>query len=78
MFPSLSNPRQSPSNVQLTFAFIAVMRSSSITDSCEPVELIWLLSLAQVPRAAGTAQRRGKTATSHSVFISGTTGFAAL
>lgn len=46
-----------PYNIQLTFTFIALMQSSSVTDGCEPVELIWLLSLAKDPRAAGAKQR---------------------
>lgn len=64
-------PRVSvPSNVQLTFALIALMQSHSAADSCEPVELNWLLPLSEVPRAAGRKQRGGGgVMTSHFVFI---------
>lgn len=60
---------QSPSTVQLTFAFTALMQSCSAADGCEPVELIRLLPLSEEPRVAGTEQRRGGAVTSHFVFI---------
>lgn len=47
---------QSQSNGQLTFVIIALIESCSVTDGCELVELIRLLPLAEVLRAAGMKQ----------------------
>lgn len=53
--------KQFISNVQLTFAFIALIQSSSAADSCEPVKLIWLFSLAKVLRVADAPEGRKKS-----------------
>lgn len=50
---TLTPPSQSPSNVQLTFYFIALMQSSA-----GPVELMWLRSLARAPKAADMKPKR--------------------